>query len=160
MFVANFLRDSLNDLDDFSRQVMATLEVGPKSNLVIYEMMPTRRRKAIPVHVASQHHEEAVALAFSADAKLLATLLPEQLQKEHSHAADLPVSSLNLSNTTSPTARHQSYSITVYLWRTGKTLASVSLGLPSLPAANPQVCKKNKSCLLWFSTFLTNLLGE
>ncbi|XP_032791524.2 LOW QUALITY PROTEIN: cilia- and flagella-associated protein 57 [Daphnia magna] len=121
-------------------QVMATLEVGPKSNLVIYEMMPTRRRKAIPVHVASQHHEEAVALAFSADAKLLATLLPEQLQKEHSHAADLPVSSLNLSNTTtSPTARHQSYSITVYLWRTGKTLASVSLGLPSLPATNPQL---------------------
>lgn len=140
---------------------MATLEVGPKSNLVIYEMMPTRRRKAIPVQVASQHHEEAVALAFSVDAKLLATLLPELPQKEHNHATDLPVSTLNLSITTGQTARHQnSYSITVYLWRTGKTLASVSLGSPSLPALNPQVYKTNKNTLLHFSSFSVSLLTK
>ncbi|XP_046630925.1 cilia- and flagella-associated protein 57-like [Daphnia pulicaria] len=119
-------------------QVMATLEVGPKSNLVVYEMMPTRRRKAIPIHIASHHHEEPVALAFSADGKLLATLLPEQPPKDHNHATELPLSStLNLTNTT--THHQNSYSITVYLWRTGKTLASISLGSASLPSINPQL---------------------
>lgn len=124
-----------------SSQVMATLEVGPKSNLVVYEMMPTRRRKAIPIHIASHHHEEPVALAFSADAKLLATLLPEQPHKDHTHSAELPLSStLNLTNASGHTTHHQnSYAITVYLWRTGKTLASISLGSPSLPSINPQV---------------------
>jgi hypothetical protein len=122
---------------------MATLEVGPKSNLVVYEMMPTRRRKAIPIHIASHHHEEPVALAFSADGKLLATLLPEQPPKDHNHATELPLSStLNLTNTT--THHQNSYSITVYLWRTGKTLASISLGSASLPSINPQVLQNNK----------------
>jgi hypothetical protein len=104
-------------------------------------MMPTRRRKAIPIHIASHHHEEPVALAFSADGKLLATLLPEQPHKDHTHSAELPLSStLNLTNASGHTTHHQnSYAITVYLWRTGKTLASISLGSPSLPSINPQV---------------------
>ena len=88
-----------------SSQVMATLEVGPKSNLVVYEMMP------------------------------------EQPHKDHTHSAELPLSStLNLTNASGHTTHHQnSYAITVYLWRTGKTLASISLGSPSLPSINPQV---------------------
>lgn len=118
---------------------MATLEVGPKSNLVVYELMPTRRRKAIPVQIASQQHDEAVALAFSADGKLLATLLPEM------HAAAAPAAELGSlgMSTASPTTHTtpNGYSITVYLWRTGKTLASISLGSPSLPAISPQVCE-------------------
>jgi hypothetical protein len=120
---------------------MATLEVGPKSNLVVYEMMPTRRRKAIPVQIASQQHDEAVALAFSADGKLLATLLPEM------HAAAAPAAelgSLNSGNTPTMHTNPNGYSITVYLWRTGKTLASISLGSPSLPAISPQVCEAQR----------------
>ena len=118
---------------------MATLEVGPKSNLVVYELMPTRRRKAIPVQISSQQHDEAVALAFSADGKLLATLLPEiHSPPPATTLLDPGLASLNASTTSAHTAQN-GYSITVYLWRTGKTLASISLGLPSLPSISPQV---------------------
>lgn len=134
--------------------MLATLEVGPKSNLVIYEMMPTRRRKAIPVHVGAQQHDEPVALAFSADGKLLATLLPEPT------APSGPVAASSLLNESLGSLNHAgshgscsvSYSITVYLWRTGKTLASISLGTTTTPTISPQVfllqplLKKKKSC--------------
>lgn len=122
-------------------QVLATLEVGPKSNLVVYEMMPTRRRKAIPVHIGPQQHEEPVALAFSADGKLLATLLPEPT------APSGPVAASSLLNLNADSLGHNggtsapsslSYSITVYLWRTGKTLASISLGAATMPSISPQ----------------------
>lgn len=114
---------------------MATLEVGPKSNLVVYELMPTRRRKAIPVHITTQHHNDPVALAFSADAKLLATLLPEPPSSGAGPTANLNVTTPSLPPPTPST----NYSITVYLWRTGKTLATMNLGAPSIPSVTPQV---------------------
>lgn len=134
---------------------MATLELGPKSNLVVYELMPTRRRKAIPVQMASQHHEEPVALAFSADGKLLATLLPEVPSPAATSAAPVEPSIAGLNvpppATSQSTAHAQNcYAITVYLWRTGKTLASISLGSPSLAAISPQV--RVGSCLPLFFT--------
>ena len=56
---------------------MAALEVGPKNNLVIFEMMPTRRRKPIPFYAGALQHNEPAVLALSANGKLLATLLSE-----------------------------------------------------------------------------------
>ena len=103
------------------RQLLATLEVGPKSNVVIYEIMPPRRRKAIGVQIAAKH-EEKVAFAFSGDAKLLAILVPE--------SATVPSSSNNAN-----------YTISLYLWRTGKVLASVNLGSAGVPTFCPQVTK-------------------
>ena len=121
-------------------QVLATLELGPKSNLVVYEMMPTRRRKAIPVHIGPQQHEEPVALAFSADGKLLATLLPEPTAPSGPVAASslLNVNAESLIHNGSEVHSTLSYSITVYLWRTGKTLASISLGTATMPSISPQ----------------------
>lgn len=117
-------------------QAMATLEVGPKSSLVVYELMPTRRRKAIPVHITAQQHNDPVALAFSADAKLLATLLPEA----PSCAATGAGNALVVTSTSQPPPTpNSSYSVTVYLWRTGKTLATMNLGTPSIPSVTPQV---------------------
>lgn len=120
---------------------MATLEVGPKSNLVVYELMPTRRRKAIPVQMTPQQHEESVALAFSADGKLLATLLPEVHTPAVAAQTEPSLPGLNAPTVISHSAGHAQncYAITVYLWRTGKTLASISLGSTSLPAISPQV---------------------
>lgn len=122
---------------------MVTLEVGPKSNLVIYELMPTRRRKAIPVQIGPQHHDESVGLAFSADGKLLATLLPEMANSSATQLSSSDGGPLVSSNMSAaqymPPPSLNSYAITVYLWRTGKTLASISLGSPSLPTISPQV---------------------
>lgn len=117
--------------------MLATLEVGPKSNLVVYEMVPTRRRKAIPVHLSMQQQDEAVSLAFSADGKLLAALMPEPPPAPSSTNPSAPASASSSHH--QATSSHLSYSITVYLWRTGKTLASISLGTSSLPAISPQV---------------------
>lgn len=101
-----------------NRQLLATLEVGPKNNVVIYEFPPARRRKAISVEIDSKL-ESYVALAFSSDGKILATLLPD--------AAG--------GNSTSNTH----YTISLYLWRTGKVLASVQIGATSMSPFFPQV---------------------
>lgn len=98
----------------FPSQVLATLEVGPKSNIVIYELKPTRRRKTIAISLAAEPKDSTVAFAFSPDGKLLATLLPEM-------------------------ATPLSYSVAVYMWRTGKIVASVGLGCVTLPTFIPQV---------------------
>ena len=119
-------------MHDYFSQMLATLEVGPKSNLVIYEMVPTRRRKAIPVQVSMQQQNEAVSMAFSADGKLLAVLMPEPPPIPSSAPA-------SASSTRQAGSPQLSYCITVYLWRTGKTLASISLGSSSLPTISPQV---------------------
>jgi len=100
--------------------VLATLEVGPKSNLVIYELKPTRRRKTIAINTPIEPKDNSVAFAFSPDGKLLATLLPDM---------GTPLS----------------YSVVIYMWRTGKIVASVSLGSVTLPTFIPQVSE--------FSTF-------
>ena len=94
--------------------MLATLEVGPKSNIVIYELKPTRRRKTIAISLAAEPKDSTVAFAFSPDGKLLATLLPEM-------------------------ATPLSYSVAVYMWRTGKIVASVGLGCVTLPTFIPQV---------------------
>ena len=109
-------------------QLLATLEVGPKSNVVMYEIMPPRRRKAISVHIAAKH-EEKVAFAFSGDAKLLAILVPE--------TASVP-----------STSNNANYTVSLYLWRTGKVLASVNLGSAGVPTFCPQVCSVNRSNII------------
>ena len=92
-------------------QILATLEVGPKSSLVIYELCPTRRRKTIAVAISSEQ-KDSVAFVFSNDGKLLATLLPD-----------------------GPTGS----SVCIYMWRTGKIVATVNLASPTLPTFIPQV---------------------
>lgn len=143
---------------------MATLEVGPKSNLVVYEMMPTRRRKAIPVHLTPQQHDDPVGLAFSADSKLLATLLPEVPPSGPGLAASAfataPTSHASPRGSSASLTTHlTSYSITVYLWRTGKTLASISLGSTSAAAISPQVCTTSSGAVSESITLLCERLA-